>query len=50
MDLAAASTGLAAYLQFLPEVAAAFTVVWGLIRIYEWARVRILGKPKDFDL
>lgn len=47
VDIAAGSTGLAVYLKWLPEIAAILTIVWGIIRIYEWARVRIFGYPPD---
>jgi len=35
LDLAAASTGVATYVQILPNVAAVFTIVWLGIRILE---------------
>lgn len=50
MDIAAGATGLAALFDWLPAVAALITVLWGLIRLYEWYRVRILGKEQDFKL
>lgn len=41
---AAGVTGLA-YLQYLPYIAAAVSIVWGLIRIYETATIqKLLGK------
>lgn len=46
-DIAAGSTALAAYLSWLPEVAVVLTIIWTLIRIYEWARVRIFKKLPD---
>ena len=44
-DLAAGTTVIGSYFSYLPEVAAFFAIVWTLIRIYEWARVRIFNKP-----
>lgn len=46
-DIAAGSAALAAYLSYLPEVAVVLTIIWTLIRIYEWARVRIFHRPTD---
>jgi hypothetical protein len=46
-DVAAGSTALAAYLSWLPEVAAFLSVSWLLIRIFEWARIRIFGLKPD---
>lgn len=40
-DIAAGSGAMGAYLGYLPEVAAVLAIIWTLIRIYEWARVRI---------
>lgn len=40
--------GLLAYgtlADLLPAVAAFLAIVWTGIRIYEWARVRLWGKP-----
>jgi hypothetical protein len=49
-DLAAGSAAIGAYFSWLPEVAAALAAIWTLIRIYEWARVRLFGKiPFDVD-
>lgn len=45
-DLAAGTTAFGAYFQFLPEIAAFFAIVWTLIRIYEWARVRVFNKDQ----
>lgn len=42
-DIAAGSTIIAAYVNWLPSVAAALAIVWTLIRIYEWSRFRIFG-------
>lgn len=47
IDIAAGTTGVAVYLSYLPEVAALLTIAWGVIRIYEWARVRIFKKEPD---
>jgi hypothetical protein len=38
LDFAAASTTIATMLQWLPPMAAALTVIWTAIRIYEWAK------------
>ena len=43
-----ASTGLVAFGAFaeiLPPVAAALAIILAVIRIYEWGRVRLWGKP-----
>ena len=47
-DVAAIGGALGVYFQMLPEIAAVLAIIWTLIRIYEWARVRILKKPQDF--
>lgn len=47
IDIAAGTTGVAVYLSYLPEVAAILTIAWGVIRIYEWARVRLFGRKPD---
>jgi len=43
-DVAAGATGLAAFLSWLPEIAAALTIVWYLGRFYgvvvRWLRQR----------
>ncbi|MDQ2066734.1 hypothetical protein Q9295_10125 [Xinfangfangia sp. CPCC 101601] len=43
-DVAAGSAALGSYLAWLPETAALLAIIWTLIRIYEWGRVRIFGK------
>lgn len=35
------------FYEALPAIAAALSVVWFLIRIGEWARVRLFGKKPD---
>jgi hypothetical protein len=37
-DLAAFAVAAGSWLEYLPYLAAAFSVVWLLIRIYEWAK------------
>lgn len=49
-DFVAGSTALGAYTQHIPEVAALLAIIWTLIRIYEWARVRIFKLPPDGKL
>lgn len=40
-DVAAGLGAFGTVMGYLPEAAALLTVIWTLIRIYEWARVRI---------
>ena len=48
MDAAAVTGAAGAFFGYLPEIAAFLAIVWTLIRIYEWARVRIFGAdPKN---
>lgn len=49
-DIAAGSTVLGSVFGFLPEIAAVLAIIWTGIRIYEWARVRILKKQADIKL
>lgn len=49
-DLAAVAGAFGAVFQFLPEIAALLAIVWTVIRIYEWARVRLFGKDGDMKL
>lgn len=46
-DLAAGSAAFGSVFNYLPEVAALLAIVWTGIRIFEWARVRILRRPPD---
>ena len=46
-DIAAGSGAFASYLGWLPEIAAFLAIIWTLIRIYEWARVRIFKFDKE---
>lgn len=43
-DVVAGSAAVGSYFAFLPEIAAALAIIWTLIRIYEWARVRLCNK------
>lgn len=45
LDVTSIGTALGAFMAWLPEIACLLAIVWSLIRIYEWARVRIFGKP-----
>ncbi len=45
IDGASVITALGTFTSLLPELAALLAVIWTLIRIYEWARVRIFKKP-----
>ena len=39
-DIAAGSTTIAALLGYLPAIAAAVSIIYGLLRIYEWFELR----------
>lgn len=41
LDAAAGLTVIGTWVHWLPEIAAALAIFWTLIRIYEWARIRI---------
>ena len=49
IDVAAISTGFASLIGWLPAVAAALTVIWTLIRIYETRTVQrfLYGKTDN---
>lgn len=48
IDGASIATAVGTLMQVLPAVAALFTIVWTMIRIYETRTVqRLLGKKKD---
>ena len=48
IDGASIATAVGTLMQVLPAVAALFTIVWTIIRIYETKTVqRLLGKKKD---
>lgn len=44
-DIAAGIVAFGTVAEFLPPIAAAFTILWTATRIYEWARVAMFGKP-----
>jgi hypothetical protein len=47
LDTASIATALGTVMQVLPAIAALFTIVWTLIRIYETKTVqKLLGKHK----
>lgn len=46
-DAFAGLGALGAVVGWLPEIAAFLAIVWTLIRIYEWARVRIFKLDKE---
>jgi hypothetical protein len=47
IDTASIATALGTVMQLLPAIAALFTIVWTLIRIYETKTVqKLLGKHK----
>lgn len=50
LDNVSIVAALGSFTEILPPIAAAFTIIWTGIRIYEWARVRLLKKPKDGPL
>jgi len=43
LDWLALGTAAATLLDYLPAIAAALSIIWTLVRFYEWARVRIFG-------
>jgi hypothetical protein len=47
LDTASIATALGTVMQVIPAIAALFTIVWTLIRIYETKTVqKLLGKTK----
>jgi hypothetical protein len=47
LDTASIATALGTVMQVLPAIAALFTIVWTLIRIYETKTIqKLLGKHK----
>ena len=46
-DIAAGSSLITVWVGWLPEVSLVIAILWGLIRIYEWFRFRVLGKRDD---
>lgn len=38
-------TVLGSLTTYLPDIAAVLAIIWTGIRIYEWARIRLLNKP-----
>ena len=47
MDLLSVVTVLGTLVDFLPAVAAAFTIIWTLIRIWETETIQKLFRKKD---
>jgi hypothetical protein len=47
VDLLSVATVLGTLVDFLPAVAAAFTIVWTLIRIWETETVRKIFRKKE---
>jgi glycerol-3-phosphate acyltransferase PlsY len=48
IDTASIATAVGTIMQVLPAIAALFTIVWTVIRIYETKTVqKLLGKHKD---
>lgn len=47
MDGAAAIVGIGAVVQWLPPLAAGLTIIWTLIRIYDWVRAQTKKEPRD---
>lgn len=41
VDLVAMNGALGSFFGYLPDIAAFLAIVWTLIRIFEWSRVRI---------
>lgn len=46
-DIVSGMVAFGTVLDLLPAVAALLAIIWTCIRIYEWARVRICGKPES---
>lgn len=48
-DLAAASVALGVFVKFLPSIASGLTIIWMLLRIFDWVEARWQGRqlPKD---
>lgn len=40
-DVMAGATAFGTVINALPEIAAVLAIIWTMIRIYEWARIRI---------
>jgi len=50
-DVTAGAVAFSTMAKWLPPIAAAFTVLWIAIRVYEWARVVVWKHPpRRFDL
>jgi len=48
LDTASIATAVGTMMQVLPAIAALFTIVWTLIRIYETKTIqKLLGKTKE---
>ena len=45
-DVAAGAVVIGSLAQWLPPIAAFLSIVWLLIRIFEWARVRLWKRPR----
>lgn len=48
-DLISLTTIIVVMKDWLPHAAALLSVLWILIRLYEWFRFRVLGKKDRFD-
>ena len=46
VDVAAGLVVVGSLIDWLPPIAAFFSIIWLVIRIGEWARVAIWGRPK----
>lgn len=49
LDVAAGGMAFGSLFNLLPNIAAALAAIWTLIRIYEWARIRIFKKEDNKD-
>lgn len=47
-DAASVAVIIGALSEVLPPIAALLAIIWTGIRIYEWARVRLFNKPRDY--
>lgn len=46
IDVAAGTTGLGAFIGWLPDIAAFLTIIWLSFRIYDWIENRIKNRKK----
>ncbi|WP_422023339.1 hypothetical protein [Pyruvatibacter mobilis] len=49
LDVASGGITLAAWLGWLPHIATILTIIWMLLRLYDWVEERFLSKEDQFD-